>query len=85
MKTYQRALWGVHGLGASRRDQPGSKINTLLRFLRKAAQLILSPRQLTVVVGAVPGQPTTFYIFSARPASQGERGEFEQQKGDSSP
>lgn len=40
-------------------------------------------RMLTVVVGEVPGQSGTYYVFSARPASRRERGEYYQQKGDS--
>lgn len=40
-------------------------------------------RMLTIVVGAVPGQPGTYYVFSARPASRQERGEYAQQKGGS--
>ena len=42
-------------------------------------------RMLTVIVGAVPHEPTVFYVFSARPASRQERGEYRQQKGGSSP
>lgn len=42
-------------------------------------------RLLTVVIGAVPNQPGTFYVFSARPASRQERGEYAQQKGGSNP
>ena len=43
----------------------------------------IAGRLLTVVVGAVPEQPGTFYVFSARPASRQERGEYHEQKGDS--
>ena len=31
-------------------------------------------RMLSIVIGAVPGQPGVFYVFSARPASRNERG-----------
>jgi len=43
----------------------------------------MAGRMLTVVVGAVPDQPGTFYPFSARPASRQERGEYAHQKGGS--
>lgn len=42
-------------------------------------------RMLTIVVGPVPHEPTTFYAFSARPASRRERREYHQQKGGSIP
>jgi uncharacterized DUF497 family protein len=42
-------------------------------------------RMLTVVVGPVPHEPSAFYVFSARPASRRERGEYRQQKGGSTP
>jgi len=45
----------------------------------------IAGRMLTVVIGAVPDQPGIFYVFSARPASRQERGEFRQQKGGSQP
>ena len=35
-----------------------------------------SGRVLSVVVGQVPGDPHTYYVFSARPASRKERREF---------
>ncbi len=41
----------------------------------------IAGRLLTVIVGAVPNQPGTFYVFSARPASRRERGEYHEQKG----
>jgi hypothetical protein len=40
---------------------------------------------LTVIVGEVPNQPGSFYVFSARPASRVERAENQQQKGGSNP
>ena len=33
-------------------------------------------RMLTVVIGPVPREPGSFYVFSARPASRRERAEF---------
>ena len=38
-------------------------------------------RMLTIVLGAVPGEPGSYYIFSARPASRAERSDYQQQKG----
>ena len=38
-------------------------------------------RMLTVIIGPVPGQLGSFYVFSARPASRGERREYNQQGG----
>ena len=38
---------------------------------------------VSVVVGAVPDRPGDCYVFSARPASQKERGTYEQAKGGS--
>ena len=42
-------------------------------------------RMLSIVVGAVPDQPGTYYVVSARPASRKERGMYEQMKGGSFP
>ena len=42
-------------------------------------------RMLSIVVGAVPDRPGTYYVFSARPASRKERGMYEQTKGGSFP
>jgi len=42
-------------------------------------------RMLSIVVGPVPDQPSVYYVFSARPASRKERGEYQQQKGGSHP
>ncbi|MBW3633567.1 MAG: BrnT family toxin [Chloroflexi bacterium] len=42
-------------------------------------------RMLSIVVGAVPGRPGIYYVFSARPASRKERGLYEQTKGGSLP
>ncbi len=39
-------------------------------------------RMLTVIIGPVPQQPAAFYVFSARPASRRERGEYRQLRGD---
>jgi uncharacterized DUF497 family protein len=33
-------------------------------------------RILSVVVGPVPDEPNAYYVFSARPASRKERGDF---------
>lgn len=38
-------------------------------------------RMLTVIIGPVPAQPGSFYVFSAQPASRGERREHKQQRG----
>lgn len=38
-------------------------------------------RLLTVVIGEVPHQPGSFYVFSARPSSREERREYHEQKG----
>jgi len=38
-------------------------------------------RILTVVLGVVPGQPGSYYTFSARPASRKERRFYFEQKG----
>ncbi len=43
----------------------------------------LSGRMLSIVIGLVLTQPDVYYVFSARPASRKERGEYYQQKGDS--
>ena len=40
-------------------------------------------RTLSIIVGAVPGQPGVYYVFSARPASRKERGIRESPKGGS--
>ena len=42
-------------------------------------------RMLSIVIGAVPDRPGTYYVFSARPASRKERGMYEQTKGGSFP
>jgi uncharacterized DUF497 family protein len=42
-------------------------------------------RILTVVIGEVPNQSGSFYVFSARPASREERADYRQQKGGVSP
>ncbi|MGH2559378.1 MAG: hypothetical protein ACRDJH_09955, partial [Thermomicrobiales bacterium] len=41
-----------------------------------------SGRVLAVVLGPVPDQPGTFYVFSARPASRKERRHFQTLRGD---
>lgn len=41
----------------------------------------LAGRMLTVIVGPVPHQPASYYVFSARPASRKERQYYEHQKG----
>lgn len=38
-------------------------------------------RMVTVVAGPTPGDPTAFYIFSARPASRQERATYAGQRG----
>jgi uncharacterized DUF497 family protein len=43
----------------------------------------LAGRMLSIVVGAVPGRPGIYHVFSARPASRKERGMYEQTKGGS--
>lgn len=43
----------------------------------------IAGRLLTVIVGAVPDHPGTFYVFSARPASRQERAAYQAQKGGS--
>ncbi len=45
----------------------------------------IAGRMLTVILGAAPDQPSTYYVFSARPASREDRGEYQQQKGGSNP
>lgn len=40
-------------------------------------------RMLTVILGPVPHQPDSYYVFSARPASRKERQYYEQTKGGS--
>jgi uncharacterized DUF497 family protein len=45
--------------------------------------LTTAGRMLTVIIGPVPHQLAVFYVFSARPASRRERGEYRQQRGDS--
>src|SRR5688572_4028747 len=42
-------------------------------------------RMLTVIIGEVPNQPRTFYVFSARPASRQEQREYRQLRGGSTP
>ena len=42
-------------------------------------------RMLSIVVGAVPGRPGIYYVFSARPASRKERAMYKQSKGGSFP
>ena len=41
-------------------------------------------RMLSIVVGPVPDQPGSYYVFGARPASRKERAKFERVKGGSS-
>ncbi len=38
-------------------------------------------RMLTVVIGGVPGQAGSYYVFSARPASREERTRYHEQTG----
>jgi uncharacterized DUF497 family protein len=38
-------------------------------------------RILSIVIGAVPDQPSVYYVFSARPASRKERSNYDQQRG----
>ncbi len=40
-------------------------------------------RMLTVVIGGVPRQADSYYVFSARPASREERARYHEQKGGS--
>ena len=44
----------------------------------------LARRMLSIVVGRVPAQPDSWYVFSARPASRKERAFYAQAKGGSS-
>lgn len=38
-------------------------------------------RMLTAIIGESPRQAHRYYVFSARPASRGERRDYEQQRG----
>jgi hypothetical protein len=40
---------------------------------------------LSVVIGAVPAKPDTYYVFSARSASRKERAAYAEQKGGAKP
>lgn len=42
-------------------------------------------RMLTVIIGESPHQRHRYYVFSARPASRVERGEYQAAKGGSTP
>ena len=45
----------------------------------------LAGRMLSIVAGAVPDQPGVYYVFSSRPASRKERGEYQRAKGGPAP
>lgn len=57
----------------------------VVRESYKSRLLILGPtfigRILAVVAGPVPGEPGSYYVFSARPASRKERRYYHQQRG----
>ena len=53
---------------------------TVARATYKQRFLVLGPTSagilLAVVIGPVPDQPGTYYVFSARPASRSERRQY---------
>jgi len=60
-------------------------VDPLVRASYKGRLLFLGPtlagRMLAVVIGPVPGEDLSYYVFSARPASRKERRAFEQRRG----
>ena len=68
-----------HGIGTDEITEVLEGLTLVEESYKQRSVLIGSTavgRIVTIVVGQVPGKPTTFYVFSARPASRRERRRF---------
>ena len=75
-----------HGVLPEEVEEVIAGLPTVRETYKQRLQLVgptLAGRMLSIVVDAVPGRPSIYYVFSARPASRKERGMYERTKGGS--